>query len=62
MPRDKAVSHERIVQAAMREFQQKGFEQASMKAVAAEVMPTASATAFIDACSKPFCWNSRMAA
>lgn len=43
MPRDKTVSHEKIVQAAMREFQAKGFEQASMKAVAEAVGMTSAA-------------------
>lgn len=43
MPRDKADSHEKIVKAAMREFQEKGFEQASMKAVADEVGMTSAA-------------------
>lgn len=42
MPRDKTSSHEKIVQAAMREFQQKGFEQASMKAVADAVGMTSA--------------------
>lgn len=43
MPRDKTASHERIVSAAMREFQEKGFEQASMKAVADAVGMTSAA-------------------
>ncbi|MDO4338707.1 MAG: helix-turn-helix domain-containing protein [Eubacteriales bacterium] len=43
MPRDKTASHERIVAAAMREFQEKGFEQASMKAVADAVGMTSAA-------------------
>ncbi|MDO5377997.1 MAG: helix-turn-helix domain-containing protein [Clostridia bacterium] len=43
MPRDKTVSHEKIVKAAMREFQEKGFEQASMKAVADAVGMTSAA-------------------
>lgn len=43
MPRDKTVSHEKIVRAAMEEFQQKGFEQASMKAVADAVDMTSAA-------------------
>lgn len=34
MPRDKTASHEKIVKAAMQEFLKKGYEQASMKAVA----------------------------
>lgn len=43
MPRDKTFSHEKIVEAAMREFQEKGFEQASMKAVADAVGMTSAA-------------------
>lgn len=43
MPRDKTVSHERIVAAAMQEFQEKGFAQASMKAVADAVGMTSAA-------------------
>lgn len=43
MPRDKTESHEKIVEAAMREFQEKGFEQASMKAVADAVGMTSAA-------------------
>lgn len=43
MPRDKTDSHEKIVAAAMREFQEKGFEQASMKAVADAVGMTSAA-------------------
>lgn len=43
MPRDKTASHERIVAAAMREFQEKGYEQASMKAVADAVGMTSAA-------------------
>lgn len=43
MPRDKSASHEKIVEAAMREFQEKGFEQASMKAVADAVGMTSAA-------------------
>ncbi|MDO4173811.1 MAG: helix-turn-helix domain-containing protein [Eubacteriales bacterium] len=43
MPRDKTASHEKIVQAAMQEFQQKGFERASMKAVADAVGMTSAA-------------------
>lgn len=43
MPRDKTVSHEKIVRAAMQEFSQKGFEQASMKAVADAVGMTSAA-------------------
>lgn len=43
MPRDKTFSHEKIVKAAMREFQEKGFEQASMKAVADAVGMTSAA-------------------
>ena len=43
MPRDKTASHERIVAAAMREFLEKGFEQASMKAVADAVGMTSAA-------------------
>lgn len=43
MPRDKTDSHEKIVKAAMQEFQEKGFEQASMKAVADAVGMTSAA-------------------
>lgn len=43
MPRDKTASHEKIVEAAMREFQEKGFEQASMKSVADAVGMTSAA-------------------
>lgn len=43
MPRDKTFSHEKIVKAAMQEFQEKGFEQASMKAVADAVGMTSAA-------------------
>lgn len=43
MPRDKTVSHEKIVGAAMQEFQEKGFEKASMKAVADAVGMTSAA-------------------
>ncbi len=43
MPRDKTESHERIIAAAMREFCEKGFEQASMKAIADEVGMTSAA-------------------
>lgn len=43
MPRDKTASHEKIVAAAMREFQEKGFAQASMKAVADAVGMTSAA-------------------
>lgn len=43
MPRDKTSSHDKIVKAAMREFQEKGFEQASMKAVADAVGMTSAA-------------------
>lgn len=43
MPRDKTVSHEKIVKAAMQEFLEKGFEQASMKAVADTVGMTSAA-------------------
>lgn len=43
MPRDKTASHEKIVEAAMREFQEKGFEQASVKAVADAVGMTSAA-------------------
>lgn len=43
MPRDKTASHEKIVEAAMREFQEKGFERASMKAVADAVGMTPAA-------------------
>lgn len=43
MPRDKTASHEKIVRAAMQEFREKGFEQASMKAVADAVGMTSAA-------------------
>lgn len=43
MPRDKTESHEKIVAAAMQEFLQKGFEQASMKNVADAVGMTSAA-------------------
>lgn len=43
MPRDKTVSHEKIVKAALREFLDKGYEQASMKAVADAVGMTSAA-------------------
>lgn len=43
MPRDKTFSHEKIVKAAMQEFLEKGFEQASMKAVADAVGMTSAA-------------------
>lgn len=43
MPRDKTASHEKIVAAAMGEFQEKGFAQASMKAVADAVGMTSAA-------------------
>lgn len=43
MPRDKTDSHEKIVKAAMQEFREKGFEQASMKAVADAVGMTSAA-------------------
>lgn len=43
MPRDKTASHEKIVEAAMREFREKGFERASMKAVADAVGMTSAA-------------------
>lgn len=37
MPRDKTAAHEKIVQAAKREFLEKGFKQASMRSIAARV-------------------------
>lgn len=43
MPRDKSSSHEKIIRAAMREFQEKGFEKASMKAIADAVGMTPAA-------------------
>lgn len=43
MPKDKTASHEKIVRAAMQEFLEKGFEQASMKAVADAVGMTSAA-------------------
>ncbi len=42
MPRDKTAAHEKIVKAAMNEFLTKGFERASMKAVADEVGMTSA--------------------
>ena len=42
MPRDKTAAHEKIVKAAMKEFLTKGFEKASMKAVADEVGMTSA--------------------
>ena len=35
MPRDKSASHERIIPAATKEFLEKGFEKASIRAIAA---------------------------
>lgn len=43
MPRDKTDSHEKIVKAAMKEFLEKGYEQASMKSVADAVGMTSAA-------------------
>ncbi len=43
MPRDKTVSHEKIVKAAMKEFLEKGFANASMKSVADAVGMTSAA-------------------
>lgn len=43
MPRDKTASHEKIVKAAMEEFLTRGYEQASMKAVADAVEMTSAA-------------------
>ena len=43
MPRDKTASHEKIVKAAMREFLEKGYEQASMKSIADAVGMTSAA-------------------
>lgn len=43
MPKDKSASHEKIVKAAMKEFQEKGFACASLKAVADEVGMTSAA-------------------
>lgn len=43
MPRDKTASHEKIVEAATKEFLAKGFEQASMKTIADEVGMTSAA-------------------
>lgn len=43
MPRDKTESHEKIVVAAMHEFLEKGFEKASMKAIADAVGMTSAA-------------------
>lgn len=36
MPKDKTVSHERIILAARKEFLEKGFEKASIRTIAAE--------------------------
>lgn len=43
MPKDKTASHEKIVKAAMEEFLSKGYERASMKAVADAVEMTSAA-------------------
>ena len=42
MPKDKSLSHARIIPAAKREFLQKGFEKASMRSIAAEAGLTAA--------------------
>ena len=38
MPRKKSVSHERIVEAAKREFERYGFKEASMRNIAMEAI------------------------
>lgn len=43
MPKDKTASHEKIVKAAMEEFLSRGYERASMKAVADAVGMTSAA-------------------
>lgn len=43
MPRDKTDSHEKIIRAAMQELLEKGFEKASMKAIADAVGMTSAA-------------------
>lgn len=43
MPRDKTASHEKIVKAAMEEFLSRGYERASMKAIADAVGMTSAA-------------------
>lgn len=43
MPKDKTASHEKIIKAAMTEFLEKGYEQASVKAVADAVGLTSAA-------------------
>lgn len=42
MPRDKTVSHEKIIPAAKREFLEKGFEKASMRSIADAVGMTSA--------------------
>ena len=43
MPRDGAKAHEKIIAAAFREFSERGFENASMRTIAAEVGLTVGA-------------------
>lgn len=43
MPKDKTASHEKIVKAAMQEFLERGYEQASMKRIADAVGMTSAA-------------------
>lgn len=43
MPRDKTEAHEKIIAAAVREFMEHGFENASMRRIASEVGLTAGA-------------------
>ena len=43
MPRDKRISHERIIQAARKEFLSKGFEKASMRSIGSEAGMTQAA-------------------
>ena len=43
MPKDKTVSHEKIISAARKEFLDRGFEDASMRRIAADAGLTVSA-------------------
>ncbi len=43
MPRDKTESHEKIIEAAVKEFMEYGFENASMRRIASEVGVTVGA-------------------
>ena len=43
MPRDKTAAHEKIIKAAVREFMEYGFENASMRRIASEVGLTVGA-------------------